>query len=67
MAMEHSADPLQSPVGQRLRVFLRARRQAWQQGIPEFEQFERELHEHIMNLERECMAEELVRYDVTGY
>jgi hypothetical protein len=66
MAMEHSADPLQSPAGQRLRDFLRARRQAWQQGTPEFEQFECALHEHIMNLERECIAEELARYDVTA-
>jgi hypothetical protein len=66
MAMEHSADLLQSPASHRLREFLQARRQAWQQGTPEFEQFERELHEHIMTLERECMAEELARYDVTA-
>ena len=34
--------------------------------MPEFEQFERELHEQIMNLERECVAEELARYDVAA-
>jgi hypothetical protein len=62
--MEQSGEPLQSPASQRLREFLRARRQTWQQGTPEFEQFERELHEQIMNLERECLAEELARYDV---
>lgn len=66
MAMEHTANPLQSPAGQRLRDFLGARHQAWQQGVPEFEQFERELHEHVMNLEREYVAEELARYDVTA-
>jgi hypothetical protein len=66
MALEHSAEPLQSPASQRLEAFLRARRQAWQQGVPEFEQFERELHEHIMSLERECVAEELAHYDVTA-
>jgi hypothetical protein len=64
MEMKHSTDPLQSPASQHLREFLRARCQAWQQGVPDFEQFERELHEHIMNLERECLAEELARYDV---
>ena len=66
MEMKHSADPLQSPASQHLREFLRARCQAWQQGVPDFEQFERELHEHIMNLERECLAEELAHYDVTA-
>lgn len=66
MAMEHREEGLQSPASQRLRDFLRARQQAWQQGVPEFEQFERELHEQIMNLERECVAEELARYDVAA-
>lgn len=66
MAMEHREEGLQSPASQRLREFLRARQQAWQQGVPEFEQFERELHEQIMNLERECVAEELARYDVAA-
>jgi hypothetical protein len=64
--MEHNGDPLQSPASQRLREFLRAHRQVWQQGTPDFEQFERELHEHVMDLERECIAEALARYDVTA-
>ena len=66
MELKHNADPLQSPASQHLREFLRARRQAWQQEVPDFEQFERELHEQLMNLERECLAEELARYDVTA-
>jgi hypothetical protein len=66
MKLKHTADPLQSPASQHLREFLRARRQAWQQGVPDFEQFEHELHEQLMNLERECLAEELARYDVTA-
>jgi len=66
MAMEHRAEGLQSPASQRLREFRRARQQAWQQGVPEFEQFERELHEQMMNLEREYLAEELARYDVAA-
>jgi len=52
MAIEHSEEGGQSPASQRLREFLRARQQAWQVGTPEFEQFERELHEHVMALER---------------
>ena len=64
MEMKHSTDPLQSPASQHLQEFLRARRQAWQREVPDFEQFEHELHEHVMNLERECIGEELARYDV---
>ena len=66
MTVEQRDAREQSPACQRLTEFLRARRQAWQQEMPDFEQFERELHEHIMNLERECLAEELARYDVTA-
>ena len=66
MVMEHSSELLQSPASQRLQEFLQARRQAWQQGLPDFEEFERELHEHVMKLERECIAEELARYDVAA-
>lgn len=64
MEVKQSDDSLQSPAGQQLRDFLRGRQQAWQQGVPDFEQFEHELHEHIMNLEREYLAEDLARYDV---
>lgn len=66
MALAHREGGLQSPASQRLRDFLRARPQAWQQGEPEVEQFERELHEQIMNLERAWVAEELARYDVAA-
>jgi hypothetical protein len=66
MAVEHREEKLQSPASQRLSEFLHARQQAWQQGVPEFEHFERELHEHVMNLERECVAEELAHYDVAA-
>jgi hypothetical protein len=66
MEVKQSDDSLQSPASQQLRDFLRARRQAWQQGVPDFAQFERELHEQVMNLERECLAEDLARYDVSA-
>jgi hypothetical protein len=64
MTVDQRDEGAQSPASQRLREFLQARRQAWAQGTPDFEPFERELHEHVMNLERECLAEELARYDV---
>jgi hypothetical protein len=64
--VKQSDDSLQSPAGQRLREFLQGRRQVWQRGTPEFEEFERELHEHVRNFERECLAKELTRYDVTA-
>jgi hypothetical protein len=66
MEVEHTDKELQSPASQRLREFLHTQRQAWQQGTPDFEQFEGELHEHIMEVERELIAEELARYDVAA-
>lgn len=60
----HSDDVLQNPAADRLRQFIRERRQKQDQGLPDFETFERELHEQIMALEREFIAEELKRYDV---
>ena len=53
MEGKQSHDSLPSPARQQFRDFLRARHQAWQQGVPDFAQFERELHEQVMNLERE--------------
>jgi len=35
MAVDHTDEVLQSPASQRLREFLRARRQAWQQEPPD--------------------------------
>ena len=62
-------DVLQSPVAQRLRQFIRQHRRAWQdkkKGAPAFEQFEAELHEHMMALEREILEEQLESYDVAA-
>jgi len=64
--VKQSDDSLPSPASQQFRDFLRTRRQAWQQGVPDLAQFERELHEQVMNLERECLAEDLARYDVSA-
>ncbi len=56
----------QSPAIQRLGQFTRAHRQTWALGVPDFERFERELHEHVMAFEREGLGAELARYDVTA-
>ena len=64
MEVSHKDDRLESPALRRLGQFVRARQQVWQGGTPNFEQFERELHEQVMALERELLTVELASYDV---
>jgi hypothetical protein len=66
MEVSHKNDILARPATERLRQFVRKRCQQWETGEEnlDFEIFERELHEHMMVLERELIAEELSRYDV---
>ena len=66
MEVSHENDILARPAAERLRQFVRKRCQEWEAGEEnlDFEIFERELHEHMMVLERELIAEELTRYDV---
>jgi hypothetical protein len=66
MELCHNEPLLQSAALQRLGQFVRQHRQQWAQGTPEFEQFERELHEQVLALERDLLAEELTQYDVTA-
>lgn len=66
MEVYHSDPILQSPAQQRLGQFVRKQRQKRTEDIPDLEQFERELHEHVMDIERELVAAELARYDVTA-
>ena len=66
MTVCHNPDVLESPAAMRLRQFVREQAQAWQAGTPDFERFERELHEQVMALECELLAAELARYDVTA-
>jgi len=66
MEVYHRDAISQSPTFQHLGQFVRERAQKWTEDTPDFEQFERELHEHIMALERELVAEELARYNVTA-
>jgi hypothetical protein len=66
MEVSHKNDVLASLATEALGQFVRQRRQQWEteEIAPDFEPFERELHKHIMALERELLAEELSRYDV---
>lgn len=57
---------LQSPAIEGLRQFVLEWQTQWETGTPDFERFEHELHERIMAVEREMLAEELARYDVTA-
>ena len=47
-----------------LREFVLQHREKWRDGTPSFEEYERELHERIMALEREMLQAELARYNV---
>ena len=56
---------LRSPAGEQLLEFLQHQRQQWNQtALPDLEQFEHELHTHLLALERDLVAEELAAYDV---
>ena len=66
MEVYHRDPILQSPAIERLGQFVRRHRQKWTEGTPDLEQFEHELHEHVMAIEREVVAEELGRYDVNA-
>ncbi len=66
MEVCHSQDIFESPALVALRRFVQTRGQAWQTGTPAFEQFERDLHAQVMAVERELVAAELARYDVTA-
>ena len=52
MTVSHGDLILHSPAIQALGQFILARPQAWETGVPEFEQFEHELHAYILAVER---------------
>jgi hypothetical protein len=66
MTCLHERSNLQSPSLEGLRQFVLAWREQWATDTPDFEQFEHELHARTMAIERELLAEELARYDVTA-
>lgn len=67
MQVSHITDVLHTPALWRLAQFIRQHQQQWQQAeaVPDVERFEQELHEHVMAIERDVLADELSRYDVT--
>ena len=66
MEVCHTDSVLQSSALQRLGQFILKHRRQWAGNTPDFEQFERDLHEMVMALECELIGEELARYDVTA-
>lgn len=66
MEVSHTWRISESAALQQLGQFVQARQRAWHSGPPGFEEFERELHQQVMALERELVAAELARYDVTA-
>jgi hypothetical protein len=66
MTFLHKKANLQSPALEGMRQFVLAWRERWARGTPDFEQFEHELHQQMMAIERELLADELARYDVRG-
>jgi len=68
MQVSHITDVVQTPALCRLAHYIRQHGEQWQAGdeAPDLERFEQELHAHIMAFEREMIAEELCRYDVSA-
>lgn len=65
MELCHKKTILENPAMQRLGQFVREQHKQWNSGVPDLEQYERELHEHVMAVECELLGEELARYDVS--
>lgn len=66
MVFCHRNAVLRSAAMEQLGQFVLEWRAQWVSDTPDFERFERELHERIMAIERELLTEELARYDVTA-
>jgi hypothetical protein len=66
MEFSHKNPILRSRAMQYLGQFVLDWREDWKDSPPDFERFERQLHEHLMALERELLQEELARYDVAA-
>jgi hypothetical protein len=65
MELCHKNSILENPAIQRLGHFVREHAKQWDGGTPNLEQYERELHERVMDIECELIGEELERYDVS--
>jgi hypothetical protein len=65
MELCHKNSILENPAIQRLGQFVREQEKQWNSGVPDLEQYERELHKYVMAVECELLGEELARYDVS--
>jgi len=65
MELCHKNSILENPAMQRLGQFVREQHKQWNSGVPDLEQYERELHKCMMAVECELLGEELARYDVS--
>ena len=63
MPVSHMSAVLQTPSLWRLAPCVRQHQDQWQQSEapPDLERFERELHEHVMAVERDLLADALRR------
>ncbi len=66
MTFLHEKSNLQSPALKELRQFVLEWDEQRATGPPDFESYEHELHQRVMAMERELLAGELARYDVTA-
>lgn len=66
MTFWHEKSVLQSPALEELRQFVLEWDEQWATGTPDYESYEHQLHQRVMAIERELLAEELARYDVTA-
>lgn len=66
MELYHGNPVFEITAIQRLRQFVSDWHARWTDGPPDFEQFERELHECVLAVERELLTAELARYDVAA-
>lgn len=66
MEFWHRNSILQSPAVQRLGQFVQDWHTRQTDGLPDFEELERELHQHVLAIECELLATELAGYDVTA-
>ncbi len=66
MELSHKKSILENPAIQRLGQFVREQHKQWDGSVPDLEQYERELHKRMMDIECELLGEELERYDVSA-
>jgi hypothetical protein len=65
MELCHKNSILENPAIRQLGQFVSEHAKEWDGGVPDLEQYERELHKRMMAIECELLGEELARYDMS--